>query len=79
MRVGSLALPSGFGLRIWHGHELWYRLQMRLGSGIAGAVVQAGSYSSDSTPNRGTSICHGNGPKKTKKKKKKKECDENTL
>ena len=33
------------------------------------AVVQAGSYSFDSIPSLGTSICHGCGPKKTKKKK----------
>ena len=33
----SLALLSG--LRIWHCGELWCRLQTRLGSGIAVAVV----------------------------------------
>ena len=42
--------------------------QTRLGSHIAGAVVEAGSYSSDSTPSLGTSSCHGCGLKKTKKK-----------
>ena len=26
-------------LRIWHYHELWYSLQMQLGSGIAMAMV----------------------------------------
>jgi len=31
--------------------------------------VKAGSYSSDSTPSLGTSICHRCGPKKTKDKK----------
>ena len=46
---------------------------MRLGSGVAVAVVWAGSYSSDSAPSLGTSICHGCDPKKTKDKKKKKE------
>ena len=30
--------------------ELWCRLPMQLGSGIAVAVVQAGSYNSDQTP-----------------------------
>uniref|UniRef100_A0A8C3WX78 Uncharacterized protein n=1 Tax=Catagonus wagneri TaxID=51154 RepID=A0A8C3WX78_9CETA len=45
--------------------------QMRLGSGVAVAVVQAGSCSSDSTPSQGTSICCGYNPKNTKKKKKK--------
>ena len=44
---------------------------MWLGSGVAVAVVWAGSYSSDSTPSLGTSICRGCSPKKTKKKKKK--------
>ena len=43
---------------------------MRLGSGLAVAVVQAGGYSSDSTPSLGTSICCKCGPKKIKKKKK---------
>ena len=43
---------------------------MQLESGVAVAV--AGSYSSDSTPSLGTSICPGCGPQKTKKKKKKK-------
>ena len=45
---------------------------MRLGSGIAVAVVQTGSCGSDSAPSLETSICHWCGPKKTKKKKKKK-------
>ena len=44
---------------------------MRLGSGIAVAVVQAGSCGSDSAPSLETSICHWCGPKETKKKKKK--------
>ena len=65
MQVQFLALLSG--LRIWHCHELWYRLQRKLGSCIAVAVVYAGSYSSDSTPTLGTSICHGCDPKKQKK------------
>ena len=45
---------------------------MWLGSYVAGAVVKAGSYSSDSTPSLRTPICCGCGPKKQKKKKKKK-------
>ena len=32
------------------------------------AISQASSYSSDSAPNLGTSICHGCGPKKREKK-----------
>ena len=42
---------------------------MQLGSHIAGAVLEAGSYSSDSTPSLETSMCCGCGPQKTKKKR----------
>ena len=45
---------------------------MWLTSGIAVAVVSVGSYSSDSTPSLGTSICHRGGSKKKKKEKKRK-------
>ena len=45
---------------------------MRLGSGVAVAVVQAGGYSSDSASSLGTSIGLKCGPKKTKKKNYKK-------
>ena len=38
------------GLRIRRCHELGCRLQMRFGSGVAAAVVSAGSYSSDFDP-----------------------------
>ena len=69
LQVPSLALLSG--LRIWHCHELWCRLQMRLRFHVAVALVQAGSYSSDSTPSLGTSMCRERGPKETKKKKTK--------
>ena len=65
MPVQSLASPSGLRSRCCH--ELQCRLQTRLGSHAAVAVVQAGSYSSNSTSSLGTSICHGCGPKKTKK------------
>ena len=65
LQVRSLALHSA--LRIPCCCELWGRLQRQLRSGVA--VAWAGSYSSDKTPNLGTSICHRNGPKKTKKKK----------
>ena len=37
-------------LKIWLCCELWCRLQMQLGSGIAVALAQAGGYSSNSTP-----------------------------
>ena len=45
---------------------------MWLGSRIAVAVAQAGSYSSDLTPSPGTSVCHGCSPRKGQKTKKKK-------
>ena len=66
LRVQSLASLSGSG--IWHCRELWRRLQTWLGFGLAVAVVQAGSNSSDLTPSLGTSICHRSSPKKTKNK-----------
>ena len=72
MRLWVQSLASLSGLRIWRCHELWCRLQTRLGSGIAVAVVQAHGYSSDLIPSLGTSTCHGCGPKNQKKKKKKK-------
>ena len=68
MEVPSLALLSGSG--IWRCGELWCRLQMRLRSGVVVAGVEAGSYSSDSTPSLGTSLCHVCGPKTQKEKKK---------
>ena len=48
MWVWSLALLSGS--RIWRWCKLQHRLQMRLRSSVAVAVVQAGSCSSDLTP-----------------------------
>ena len=48
--------------------QLWHRSQMQLGSGVAVAMAQAGSCSSNSTPSLGTSICHRCGHKKKKKK-----------
>ena len=49
-------------------YKLWSRSQMRLGSGVAMAVMKAGSYSSNSTLSLETSIRRGCGPKKTKNK-----------
>ena len=72
MQGPSLALVSG--LRIQLCHELWCRLQTKLGSGIAVAVVLAGSCSSDMTPSLGT-ICHECSPKKTKQRNKTKRTD----
>ena len=40
-------------------HELWYRLQTWLRSHVAVAVMEAASYSSDSTPSLGTYMCLG--------------------
>ena len=53
-KVQFLVLLSG--LRIWHCCKLRHRLQMRLRSGVAVAVVQASSCSSNLTPGLGTSI-----------------------
>ena len=47
---------------------------MQLGSGIAVAVVQASSCSSNLTLSLGTFVSHRCGPKKKKKKKKANEC-----
>ena len=53
LQVGSLASLSGLGIR--HCLELWCRSQMWLRPGVA--VAQTSSYSSNSTPSLGTSIC----------------------
>ena len=55
--------------------ELWCRWQTCLGSQVAVAVVQLGSYSSVLIPSLGTSICLGFSPKKTKKTHTKKEVE----
>ena len=47
------------GLRIQSCCELWCRSQMWLAPGVAVAVAQVGSYSSDWTPSLGTYICRG--------------------
>ena len=64
MRLWVQSLASLSGLGIQSCRELWYRSQMRLGSGVAGSVAYAGSHSSDQTPSLGTSICCGSSPKK---------------
>ena len=68
-QVPSLALLSE--LTIQYCHKLWCSLQTRLRSGIAVAVAQAISYSSNSIPSLGSSICWLCALKKKKKKKKK--------
>ena len=65
MQVWSQALLSG--LRIWCCCEPWCRSKMWLRYDVAVAVSRASTYSSDSTPCMGTSICHKCCPKKTKK------------
>ena len=56
-------LASLSGLRSQHCRELWSRLRMQLGSGVAVAV---GSCSSDSTPSLGTSTGRRCSPKNKK-------------
>ena len=68
MRIEAQSLALISGLRIQHCRELWCRWQTRFGFHIAVAVVQISSYSSDSTPSQGTSICRGCGPKNDKNK-----------
>ena len=63
MRTQDWSLALFSGLRIQKLPELWCRLQTQLGSHIAVTVAEAGSYSSDSTPSLGTSICHKCGQK----------------
>ena len=72
MRMQVQSLASLSGLRIQHCRELW----LESGMAVAVAVVQAGSYSSDSTPGLGSSICCRCSPKKTKKEKRSNHCDE---
>ena len=72
MRSQVWSLASLGGLRIWHCHELWCRLQTRLRSGIAVVVAKASSCSSDLTPSLGISICCKCGPKKKRNNKDKK-------
>ena len=67
MRMQIWSWASLSGLRIPRCSELWCRLQMRLGSCVAVAVVQASSCSSGLTCSLGTSICYGCGPKKKTK------------
>ena len=53
-----------------------HRLQMQIGSGVAMAVVWAGGYSSELTPNLETSICcRFSSETEREKKKKKKDSD----
>ena len=69
IRMLFRSLASLSGLRIQHYRALWCRSQKRLGSGVAVAVAEASSCSSDLTPSLATSICSRCNPKKTRKKK----------
>ena len=60
--VGSVPGLPQWVKDIQHCCELWCRSRMWLGSGIAVAVVQASSCSSNSIPSLGTSICCACGP-----------------
>ena len=68
MRTQVQPLASLSGLRNQSCLDLRCRSQTGLGPGVAVAVVQASSCSSDSTPSLGTSTCHVCSPKKAKNK-----------
>ena len=77
-RVRFLASLTGLGIQCCR--ELWCRSQSQLGSGVALAVVQAGSCSSDQTPGLEPPYAVSAAlkkDKKTKKKKKKKKKKKN--
>ena len=65
-------MASFSGLGLWHCCELWCRLQRWFGSGVAVAVVQASSYSSDSTPAWEPPYATGAAIRKPKKRKTRK-------
>lgn len=64
MRMWVGLLASLNGLVIWHCHKLQHKSRMQLRSGIAVAVMYAGSYNSDSI--LGTFICRECSPKDKK-------------
>ena len=72
MRLRVWSLVSLSGLRIWHCHGLWCRLQIWLQSCVVVAVAQASSFSSDWTPSLGNSMCRGCSTKKQKTEKQQK-------
>ena len=76
MRTWFRPVASLSGSRIQCCHELWCRSQTQLRSGIALAVAQVGSCSSDSTPSLGISTCCRCSPKKNRQQQKQRE---NTL
>ena len=64
MRTQVRSLASLSGLRIQGCCELWYKSQTWLGSHVAVAMVQAGSYSSSWTPSWETPYASGMAPQK---------------
>ena len=56
--LGVPAREKAIGLKESSCHELWCRSQRWIRSGVAVAVAQASSCSSDSTLSLGTTICH---------------------
>ena len=70
IQVPSQASLSGSG--IWGCGELWCSFQTWLRSGVAVAVVNAGSCSWDLTPSLGSFTCHRWSHKKQDKRKKEK-------
>ena len=69
MRTQAQSLASLSGLGIQHCHELCCRSQTQLGSGVAVAVVWAGSYSSNLTPSQELPYAVGAALKRPPKKK----------
>ena len=57
----TMSEASLSGLRIRHCRERWGRSQTWLRSGVAVAVVEVVSCSSDSIPSLGTSVCYRSG------------------
>ena len=72
MHAASVPGPPLSGLRVQRCHKLQHRSQMQLRSGIAVAVVWAGSCRSSSTPSLGTSICLGSGHSEKRRRGKEK-------
>ena len=72
MKLQTLSLALLGGLKIQCCHELWCRPQTWLRSGVVVAVVQASSYSSDTTPQPENLQTPRVQPYKKKKKRKKK-------
>ena len=69
LQVRSLTFLSE--LRIWNCQKLWCRSQNQLGSGVAAAVMQASSYSSNQTPTYEPPHAKGVALEKMKRQQKK--------